>query len=534
MVCRLSRRGSLNPDGAWSNGPLECTIDRNLRDATVILRDVLQWSKDEVNQTVRTRRTVCLSTTRPGTGGRHGANVTNQCRLSIEGLVGLRQVVGEECGHRQLDHLLELSFQVANRLREIPRDSAGRLEERPDPGREFLPQVADVLQADGDDSIPEEVTRLRPPDAPRECAVRGGGAHLPPGEPVQSVHLELHPSNLLDVSLCIAGDDAERELLHPRREIVETSEEAVNGEPCRLDEVFDRDELGALVHDREASEAAHRLVNFLQLARGELLTTPEPDRVAADDVVPSDHPRQRLGPAPFVRVDRRFRGDRILLKGTDANAETAVVLDREADERTGPNAVRRRPVFREGHAEARVSKLLDLPGFQLHVPCKYGTPPNTYAVRPMAAALDGRPFDASNQRRPANPWVSARSDRILPKPHESRRNRTEAMDRQVDVLVVGAGPTGSTAAKYAALGGADVLLIEKRSEIGTPVRCGEGVAKRWLAEIGLTPNPEVICYGGDGAGLIPPHRTTPVLAETPARDQCGYILERDLFGRLLA
>src|SRR2546425_56856 len=328
MICRLSRRGSLNPGGARSNRPLECTIDRNLRDAPVILRDVLQWSKDEVNQTVRTRRTVCLSTTRPGTGGRHGANVTNQCRLSIEGLVGLRQVVGEECGHRQLDHLLDVSF-------------------------------------------------------------------------------------------CIAGDDAERELLHPRREIVETSEEAVNGEPRRLDEVFDRDELGALVHDREACEAAHRLVNFLQLARGELLATPQADRVAADDVVPSDHPRQRLGPAPFVRVDRRFRGDRILLKGTDANAETAVVLDREADERTGPNAVRRRPVFREGYAEARVSELLDLAGFQLHDLRKYGTPPNTYAVRPMAAALDGRPFDAGNrprQRIPGCPRVPIESSQSLMSP----------------------------------------------------------------------------------------------------------------------
>src|SRR3989441_2735837 len=386
MVCRLSRRGSLNPDGAWSNGPLECTIDRNLRDAPVILRDVLQWSKDEVNQTVRTRRTVCLSTTRPGTGGRHGANITNQCRLSIEGLVGLRQVVGEECGHRQLDHLLELSFQVANRLRETPRDPAGRLEERPDPGREFLPQVADVLQADGDDSIPEEVTGLRHPDAPRDCPVLSREEELPHDEPVQSVHLELHPSNLLDVSLCIARDDAECELLHPGREIVQTSEEAVNGEPRRLDEVLDRDELGALVHNREAREAAHRLVNLLQLARGELLTTPQPDRVAADDVVARNHPRQRLGPAPFVRVDRRLCGDRILLERTDPHAETPVVFDREADEGPGPDAVRRRPVFREGDAETRVSQLLDLPGFQLHSPRKYGTPPNTYAVRPVAAS----------------------------------------------------------------------------------------------------------------------------------------------------
>ena len=108
------------------------------------------------------------------------------------------------------------------------------------------------------------------------------------------------------------------------------------------------------------------------------------------------------------------------------------------------------------------------------------------------------------------------------------------MDRQVDVLVVGAGPTGSTAAKYAALGGADVLLIEKRSEIGTPVRCGEGVAKRWLEEIGLAPSREFICHEVDGARIIAPDGTTLVLDETRAGNECGYILERDLFDRFLA
>jgi len=108
------------------------------------------------------------------------------------------------------------------------------------------------------------------------------------------------------------------------------------------------------------------------------------------------------------------------------------------------------------------------------------------------------------------------------------------MDREVDVLVVGAGPTGSTAAKYAALGGAEVLLIEKRSEIGTPVRCGEGVAKRWLEEIGLTPSREFICHEVDGARVIAPDGTTLVLDETRAGNECGYVLERDLFDRFLA
>ncbi|MFP4196806.1 MAG: geranylgeranyl reductase family protein [Methanomassiliicoccales archaeon] len=45
--------------------------------------------------------------------------------------------------------------------------------------------------------------------------------------------------------------------------------------------------------------------------------------------------------------------------------------------------------------------------------------------------------------------------------------------REVDVLVVGAGPAGSTAAEHAARRGAEVLLIDRREEIGVPVRCGE-------------------------------------------------------------
>ncbi len=44
---------------------------------------------------------------------------------------------------------------------------------------------------------------------------------------------------------------------------------------------------------------------------------------------------------------------------------------------------------------------------------------------------------------------------------------------KVDVVVVGAGPAGSSAAEHAALGGAQVLILEKRPKVGVPVRCGE-------------------------------------------------------------
>jgi digeranylgeranylglycerophospholipid reductase len=44
---------------------------------------------------------------------------------------------------------------------------------------------------------------------------------------------------------------------------------------------------------------------------------------------------------------------------------------------------------------------------------------------------------------------------------------------EVDVLVVGAGPAGSTTARFCAGNDLDVLMIDRRSEIGFPVQCGE-------------------------------------------------------------
>lgn len=46
------------------------------------------------------------------------------------------------------------------------------------------------------------------------------------------------------------------------------------------------------------------------------------------------------------------------------------------------------------------------------------------------------------------------------------------MDR-FDVVVVGAGPGGATAARFAAEGGASTLLVDQRPELGHPVQCGE-------------------------------------------------------------
>ncbi|MBN1678387.1 MAG: NAD(P)/FAD-dependent oxidoreductase [Candidatus Thermoplasmatota archaeon] len=44
---------------------------------------------------------------------------------------------------------------------------------------------------------------------------------------------------------------------------------------------------------------------------------------------------------------------------------------------------------------------------------------------------------------------------------------------EVDVLIVGAGPAGSTTARYCAGRDTSVLMIDRRREIGQPVQCGE-------------------------------------------------------------
>jgi len=61
----------------------------------------------------------------------------------------------------------------------------------------------------------------------------------------------------------------------------------------------------------------------------------------------------------------------------------------------------------------------------------------------------------------------------LPDARPVARRRSGAVKERYDVIVIGAGPAGSTAARRAAENGLDVLLIEKRREIGAPVRCAE-------------------------------------------------------------
>ncbi|PKL68897.1 MAG: digeranylgeranylglycerophospholipid reductase [Methanobacteriales archaeon HGW-Methanobacteriales-1] len=106
---------------------------------------------------------------------------------------------------------------------------------------------------------------------------------------------------------------------------------------------------------------------------------------------------------------------------------------------------------------------------------------------------------------------------------------------ETDVLVIGAGPAGSTAAKHAASGGAKVLLMDKKSEIGAPKRCAEGVSNGGLESLGIEHNPRWITRQLDGVRLISPDGTNVWLTSDKVDlPEAGCILERKVFDKYMA
>lgn len=77
------------------------------------------------------------------------------------------------------------------------------------------------------------------------------------------------------------------------------------------------------------------------------------------------------------------------------------------------------------------------------------------------------------------------------------------MKDEYDVIVVGAGPAGSITARTAAEKGCSVLLIEKRQEIGDPVRCGEG-CDREIVKSFIDLDPRWISAEVDGVRIFSP------------------------------
>lgn len=103
-----------------------------------------------------------------------------------------------------------------------------------------------------------------------------------------------------------------------------------------------------------------------------------------------------------------------------------------------------------------------------------------------------------------------------------------------DVVVVGAGPAGSLTSRYAARGGARVLMIEKRQEIGSPVRCGEGIARHFLQECDIPFDRKWVAQEVKGAKVVSPGGHVFKIDERYAGNEVGVVVERDIFDKTLA
>lgn len=102
-----------------------------------------------------------------------------------------------------------------------------------------------------------------------------------------------------------------------------------------------------------------------------------------------------------------------------------------------------------------------------------------------------------------------------------------------DIVVIGAGPAGSVTARFAAEKGAEVLVIERRREVGVPVLCGEGISKK-IDSWGMLDSRKWIAREMDGARIYSPNRTMVELSADKAGNETGYVIHRDLFDQELA
>ena len=103
------------------------------------------------------------------------------------------------------------------------------------------------------------------------------------------------------------------------------------------------------------------------------------------------------------------------------------------------------------------------------------------------------------------------------------------MKTNYDIIVAGAGPAGSMAARFAAEQGVSVLMLEKDRDIGYPVRCGEAVSKAGVEEF-IPSDDKWIAARIRQFSLNSPDGTE-VIVEF---DDAGYVLERRIFDYELA
>ncbi|UCD44546.1 MAG: NAD(P)/FAD-dependent oxidoreductase [Candidatus Bathyarchaeota archaeon] len=100
-----------------------------------------------------------------------------------------------------------------------------------------------------------------------------------------------------------------------------------------------------------------------------------------------------------------------------------------------------------------------------------------------------------------------------------------------DVVVVGAGPAGSLAARSAAEQGVEVLILEEHPEVGLPVYCAEALSLQGIEECGVDPKPPFVCQEITKARVFAPDMNYVDLVSSEWK---GFTLNRDMFDRSMS
>src|SRR2546428_4778628 len=100
---------------------------------------------------------------------------------------------------------------------------------------------------------------------------------------------------------------------------------------------------------------------------------------------------------------------------------------------------------------------------------------------------------------------------------------------EADIVIVGAGPSGSMAALAAARGGLRVALIDKKTAVGDPVQCAEGVSRFAIESNGLRPDLRYVRQPIQGAQAVVPNGKRFDITRLP-----GYAVDRAAFDRSIA
>ncbi len=107
----------------------------------------------------------------------------------------------------------------------------------------------------------------------------------------------------------------------------------------------------------------------------------------------------------------------------------------------------------------------------------------------------------------------------------------EHADKEYDVIVVGAGPAGSSVARYCAEKGLHVLAAEKRQEIGSPKRCGEGLSKAAAERMEIKVDASWVSRLIKGVSIYAPNGKK-ITADFDGPE--GWVIERKQFDKYLA